>query len=592
MDRTRSTRTEPVIPARPGTERKAATFPIMRTALFLFILCGGLGGRSLAQLGHAPRTFTHADTLRGSIGPGRVWWNVEHYAVSVTPDFLSRSILGITEITFRTTGPGQSMQIDLQQPLVVDSIRLQVKDGGHAGPRPVRAERTDNVVWVYLEEPMGPDENALLTIHYHGTPRTARNAPWDGGWIWKVDAHGNPWMSVACQGLGASVWYPCKDHQSDEPLGATLYITVPDTLVAVGNGRLRTVKNNGNGSSTWTWTVSSPINTYNLVPYIGKYTRLSEQYKGVQGVLDIEHWVLAHNADKALDHFTQVPEMLRCFEEWLGPYPFYEDGYKLVEAPHLGMEHQSAIAYGNGFMNGYRGMDRSGTGHGLEWDYIIVHESGHEWFGNNISTEDIADMWVHEGFTCYSEVLFTECQQGGRSADEYLIGLRKSIMNDRPMIGPYGVNQEGSVDMYNKGANLIHMIRRMMNDDVKFKAMLVDMNRHFRHSVTTSAAIEEYMCAYSGLDLNSVFDQYLRTARIPVLEWGLKRRKPYLRWTNCVEGFAMPVRILAGGRDLGIREVTTSWSRSEGKVHRRTGLRVDPNWYVDLRHIPSRELDH
>ncbi len=568
----------------------ADILPLMRRVAIVLLMALLHLPCARAQLGARQKSFTRADTLRGSIGPERAWWDVTHYEVSVTPDFGSKSIRGTTTITFVATSSGQRMQIDLQQPLVVDSLQFHQSGSVADGSRRARFTRDDNVLWVDLMDTLGPGDQALLTVFYHGTPRSARQPPWDGGWIWKQDSEGNPWMSVACQGLGASVWYPCKDHQSDEPDGAALHITVPDTLVAVGNGRFRNVKDNGQGTSTWTWDVRSPINTYNLVPYIGKYTRLSERYNGLSGTLDIDHWVLSYNADKALAHFTQVPEMLDCFEAWFGPYPFYEDGYKLVESPHLGMEHQSAIAYGNGYVNGYRGMDRSGTGHGLEWDYIIVHESGHEWFGNSITTADIADMWIHEGFTCYSETIFTECQQGRTAANEYLIGLRKSILNDRPLIGPYGVNQEGSVDMYNKGANLIHTIRAIMNDDQRFQGMLIEMNRRFRDAITSSSELESFMSRFSERDLSHVFDQYLRDTRIPVLEWGIRKKKLWYRWTNCADHFEMPVRLYHGDKDLGLFAVSKHWNTDGKKYRGRSRISTDLNWYITARQADGSEL--
>ena len=292
-----------------------------------------------------------------------------------------------------------------------------------------------------------------------------------------------PWMSVACQGLGASVWYPCKDHQSDEPdNGASLSIIVPDTLVAVGNGRLKNKISNNNGTTTYTWEVKDPINNYNIIPYIGKYVNWSDTLQGEKGTLDLSYWVLDYNLEKAKKQFEQVKPMLRCFEYWFGPYPFYEDGYKLVESPHLGMEHQSAVAYGNGYQNGYRGMDLSGSGWGIKWDFIIVHESAHEWFANNITTKDIADMWVHESFANYSETLYTEWLFGKEAGNEYNYGIRRRIENDRPIIGPYGVNKEGSGDMYYKGGNMLQTIRHAINDDEKFRNILRGLNQNFLSS--------------------------------------------------------------------------------------------------------------
>ncbi|MBK9175895.1 MAG: M1 family metallopeptidase [Flavobacteriales bacterium] len=546
---------------------------------------------SWAQLGDGRKVFTRADSLRGSIGPERAWWNVVGYDVGVRPDFVERSIEGRTQIAFDAVADGQRMQIDLQQPLVVDSILTDVadfKDGAIAvSYKTIPFIREENVIWVDLPQAMKSGEAATITIHYHGTPRAARNPPWDGGWIWKTDAHGNPWMSVACQGLGSSMWYPCKDHQSDEPeYGANLRITVADSLQAIANGRLRSTEKNNDGTSTWHWQVKNPINTYNLVPYIGKYVHFGEVYDGVEGPLDCDYWVLAHNEDLARGQFKQVPQMLRCFEEWLGPYAFYADGYKLVESPHLGMEHQSAIAYGNGFRNGYLGTDLSGTGHGLQWDYIIVHESGHEWFGNSITSADIADMWVHEGFTDYTETIFTECQQGKQAAEEYVIGLRRNIRNDKPIIGPYGVNDEGSGDMYYKGANLIHMIRHIVGDST-FKAMLLEMNKRFYHKTTTSAEVEAFICNFTNRPLEGIFDQYLRQTRIPVLEWGIRKGTLWMRWTNCVDGFMMPIKFTTRG--ITFRAVAgTQWRKNCGKGGNGNNIEFDRNWYIHSSKVKLR----
>ncbi len=563
-----------------------------------------IAGAAFAQLNDGRNAFTQADTLRGSIGPARAWWDVRHYAVSVTPDLDQRTIKGRTYIKFSATAPGQRMQIDLQQPLVVDSIHIWLSgpipmpDGRYVGETsiktPVPFQREGDVIWVDLTRAFQPEEGSTLWIDYHGRPKAAKNPPWDGGWIWKKDAQGNPWVSVACQGLGASVWYPCKDHQSDEPQeGANLRIIVPDSLQGIGNGRLRGTWPNGDGTTTWEWQVSSPINTYNLIPYIGKYAHWNEVYAGADGPLQCDYWVLAGSEARARTHFQQVPAMLRCFEEWLGPYPFYNDGYKLVESPHLGMEHQSAIAYGNNYENGYRGRDLSGSGHGLEWDYIIIHESGHEWFGNSITTADIADMWVHEGFTDYSETLFTECQQGPAAAQEYVIGLRKNIRNDTPIVGPYGVNEEGSGDMYYKGANLLHMIRHIVGDST-FKAMLLDMNTTFKHSVVTSAQVEAFLIGYNAntraLLHTTLFDQYLRSTKVPVLEYAFVKRRLWVRWTNAVAGLQVPVRVGTGG-EMHLILVDEQWRPTpvERKYGRNKRLKVDAAWYVGSHMLSRRE---
>jgi aminopeptidase N len=399
-------------------------------------------------------------------------------------------------------------------------------------------------------------------------------------------------MTVACQGLGASAWYPCKDHQSDEPdNGAKLRITIPDTLVAVGNGLLTGKTSYTPGTMTWDWEVKNPINNYNIVPYIGKYVNFKETYKGEKGDLELSYWVLDYNLEKAKKQFTDVPKMMKAFEYWFGPYPFYEDGYKLVDAPHLGMEHQSAVAYGNAYKMGYSGRDLSGSGWGLKWDYIIIHESGHEWFANNITTKDIADMWVHEGFTDYSETLFIEFYYGKKAGTEYTLGLRKNIQNDKPIIGPYGVNKGGSGDMYNKGNNILHTIRYVMNDDEKFRKILRGLNKTFYHQTVTSKQVEEYISKNSGKDLSKVFDQYLRTTMIPTLEYKMEKARPddpvgrgnlLYRWGNCVKGFNMPVKIRMSKNKTGFIYPTENFKQIK---FNSKDLAVDENFYVKTNKV-------
>jgi aminopeptidase N len=383
-------------------------------------------------------------------------------------------------------------------------------------------------------------------------------------------------MSVACQGLGASVWYPCKDHQSDEPnAGASLTINVPDTLVAVANGKLKSKKVN-NGLASYKWEVNNPINNYNIIPYIGRYVNFTETYKGEKGNLVSDYWVLDYNLEKAKKQFKQAPMTLKAFEYWFGPYPFYEDGFKLVEAPHLGMEHQSAVAYGNKFENGYLGRDLSGTGIGLKWDFIIVHEVGHEWFGNNITTNDVADMWVHEGFTSYSETLFTEFHFGKKDANQYVIGNRKNIENKAPMIGIYGVNREApSSDIYYKGANLLHTIRQIINDDNRFRNILRGLNKNFYHQTVTTKQIEQYISKQSGKDLSKIFDQYLRNKKLPTLKLDVDGNKLKYKWDNVIEGFNMPVKLTNG-----------KWLYPTGKWQEisitQKNINVDPNFYIEV----------
>lgn len=469
------------------------------------------------------------------------------------------------------------MQIDLQKPMEIGQVY-------NTTDQSIPFQRDGNVF--YLDFPQALEKGSLhqITMLFTGKPTVAARPPWDGGWIFEKDSLGRPWMSVACQGLGASAWFPCKDHQSDEPDSASIHITVPDTLVAVANGRFKGKKTLNHGMVTYQWAVSNPINNYNIVPYIGKYVNWKEVYNGEKGKLDCEYWVLDYNREKAKSQFKQVPKMLKCFESWFGPYPFYKDGFKLVESPHLGMEHQSAIAYGNKFQNGYLGRDLSGSGWGNKWDFIIVHESGHEWFANNISTNDIADMWVHEGFTSYSETLFTQCEFGKEAANDYLTGLRKNIRNDIPVIGPYGVNQEGSGDMYYKGSNLLHTLRQLVNNDEKFRQILRGLNATFYHKTVDSKDVEQYISKQSGIDLSKIFDQYLRTIQIPTLEYKSEPGGASYRWANCIDGFDMKVKIKVNGQPDQWIQPSQNWKTLKTK----DGKAVDTflanrNFYVVTR---------
>jgi aminopeptidase N len=403
-----------------------------------------------------------------------------------------------------------------------------------------------------------------LILYYGGKPTIAKNPPWDGGWIFATDKKGRPWMTVACQGLGASVWYPCKDHQSDEPdQGAAITVITADSLKVVANGRLVSTVKLAGGNTITTWSVINPINNYNIVPYIGAYSNWEDSYPSNSGKqLDLSYWVIDYNIEKATPQFNKdTKRMLAAFEYWFGPYPFQEDGFKLVESPHLGMEHQSAIAYGNGFGNGYRGRDLSGTGWGKDWDYIIIHESGHEWFANNITTNDIADMWVHEGFTMYSEVLFIEYHYGKKAADAYCQGIRTKIRNDRPIIGFYGVNHEGSGDMYNKGAGMLHHIRTMINNDSLFREILLGLNKEFYHKTVDTKDIEDYFIKKTSLPLSPVFNQYLRATKIPIFEYTYNQGKLRYRFTNCDKDFTMPVRL--GDKESTQIVCNAAWNQIE-----------------------------
>ena len=550
----------------------------MKHHILLLLICS-IYGIAFSQ---KKELFQHEDTLRGSIGPGRQKWNVLKYDITVKPDFETKTIVGSNVIQYADSG-NKLLQIDLQEPMVIDSIIQNY--------RSLTFNKEKNVYWVNTNS--SPENNyhqmALkeLTVYFHGKPRVAVNPPWDGGWIWKKDKSGNPWMSVACQGLGASCWYPCKDVQSDEPdNGAVLRIIVPDSLTGIGNGRLLSSIALPSGFTQHNWEVRNPINNYNIVPYIGKYTNFSETYNGKNGKLDMSYWVLNNNLEKAKNQFKDAVRMMEAFEYWFGPYPFYEDGYKLVEAPHLGMEHQSAIAYGNQYKNGYLGRDLSGSGWGLKWDFIIVHESGHEWFANNITTNDIADMWVHEGFTNYSETLFTEYFYGKKAAEDYISGIRKDIQNDKPIIGYYGVNNEGSGDMYNKGGNMIHTIRQIIGDDKKFRTILRGLNSNFYHKTVNSQDIEQYISEAAGIDFSSIFNQYLRTTKIPTVEYYLTKNKLYYRWKDAIDNLYLPIEVKTDVKQSIKIIPSNEWKAIKiGKRSSSNRFSVNRNYYVLTQQI-------
>lgn len=528
--------------------------------------------------------LTRADTLRGSNTPERSWWDVLHYAVSIQPDYQKKFIDGKVTIRFKVLKPGKRMQIDLQEP-------MQLVRAGTAENPALQFKRDGNVYYINFPKELSTGSVVDLKLVYEGLPRIAMRPPWDGGWIFSKDSLGRPWMSVACQGLGASVWYPCKDIQSDEPdQGAAIFVSVPDSLVAVSNGRFIEKKKLGNGYTSWHWEVKNPINNYNIVPYIGKYVNWTETYQGEKGKLDCSYWVLDYEETRAKEQFKQVIPMLQCFEKWLGPYPFYEDGYKLVQSPHLGMEHQSAVAYGNKFRNGYLGRDLSGTGWGLKWDYIIIHESGHEWFGNNITSNDIADMWVHEGFTDYTETLYTECLSGRKAADEYNFGQRKGIRNEKPVQGVFGVNREGSGDMYPKGANMLHTIRHAVGNDELFRQTLRLLNQRFYHKTVDGKDICRVMSESLKLPLDKIFQQYLETIQIPVLEYYFSENntKVHFRWTNCVDGFNLPILLSENGKQLYINPEAGQWKETvidPAKTWLAKPAEIEQYFYITAKQI-------
>lgn len=531
----------------------------------------------LSVCGHAQEKFTKADKLRGSITEERAWWDVTHYdlSVEVFPD--KQSIKGTNRITYKVVDTSQKMQIDLQAPMQIDKVEMNGKM--------LKFSSEGAAHFIEFNETQPLDSEQKITIYFSGKPIVAKNAPWDGGFSWKKDQNGNHFIATANQGIGASVWWPNKDHPYDEAdNGVDLKITAPKHLTAVGNGRL-IASEEKESTKNWHWKVVNPINNYGVNINIGDYVNFSEVYEGSKGDLDVSYWVLKYNLDKAKEQFKQVPMMLDAFEHWFGPYPFYEDSFKLVEVPYLGMEHQSSVTYGNNYQNGYLGSDLSDTGWGLRFDFIIIHEAGHEWFANNISHNDVADMWIHEGFTAYSESLYLDYHFGTQAASEYVIGTRRGIRNDKPIIGTYGVNKAGSSDMYYKGANILHTLRQLVEDDTKWRNILRGLNKKFYHQTISSKQLEDFMSQETGIDLTEFWEQYLRTTMIPTLEYKLDDNKLTYRYTNSIDGFDMPVMILEGGNEVWIYP-TAQWKTETFPNHIGT-FKVKEDFYITSKEIKS-----
>ena len=531
-------------------------------------------------LGAQQRTFSRADTLRGSNGPARSWWDVEFYDLHVRVNPADSTISGWNGITYRVIRPSTEMQIDLQHPLVIDSI---VQDR-----KKLQFRRDSNAFFVTLPSTQVAGTRRALTVHYHGKPRAARRAPWDGGFDWKADSLGIDHIATANQGIGASVWWPTKDYGGDEPDSQRVAITVPEPLVNVSNGRLRSVKRAGEGWNTWEWFVSNPINAYGIAVNAARYGHFAEYYEGENGTLTMDFYPLAIHVDTARVQFRQAISTIRCLEHWFGPYPFYEDGFKLVETPHLGMEHQSAVAYGNHYKNGYRGRDLSGTGRGEKWDFIIVHETAHEWFANNITAQDQADMWIHESFANYAEGLYTECLEGKEAGADYIIGSRQNISNDRPIIPAYGVNAQGSGDMYYKGGTMLHMMRQILGDDTKWRNILRGANRTFRHQTITGDQLREYFSREAGIDFSRVFRQYQTTTMIPTLAYRIADGRITYRWTNVIPGFDMPVDVAVSRAPSAFIRLrpTTQWQTTTASVRAGDTLTVKRDYYVEAAASP------
>ena len=522
----------------------------------------------------APDEFTRQDRLRGSVTPEREWWDLLHYSLALQVFPETKRLEGTNAIRFSTLRPGKRLQLDLQPPLEIRRVLH--------GETELEFEREGNVYWIDFERPLAAGVEDQIEVFYGGTPVESVRPPWSGGLSWKQDEQGRPFIATTCQGIGASIWWPCKDHGYDEPdLGVDVRVTLPEELTAVSNGRLLETRHDPEAKTlTFHWQVVNPINNYGVNVNIGHYVSRADSFEGEGGTLDVQYWYLDYQEEIARAQFREVPRTLEAFEHWFGKYPFYEDGYKLVVVPYLGMEHQSSVTYGNGFQNGYNGRDLSKTGVGLKFDFIIVHESAHEWFGNNISMKDAADMWIHESFANYAENLFVEYHFTQQEAQDYVIGCRALIRNERPIIGTYGVNKEGSGDMYYKGGNMLHTMRHVLADDDKWLALLRGMNQHFWHQTVTTAEFEAYVCEQSGFDFSRLLEQYLRTTDIPELRYSATGNTLSVHWAKVVPGFSLPVLLRINGREQ--RVVVSEEPREIQLDAALESLELDRNFYMTV----------
>lgn len=502
------------------------TLTVAFTTLLLVIL-----SNTNAQITTDDETFTKADSLRGGLRPARNNFDILAYDLKVMIEPEKQFISGSNKINFKTKDLAQRMQLDLFKNMNIDSIIYKDQE--------LTYERKHNAFFFDFPRSLEKGTKDSLRVYYSGKPQLAKNPPWDGGLVFDEDRKGRPHIGVAVQGTGASLWFPNKDHLKDEPEQVKISIIAPKEFKAVANGRKVGEMLVDNNFRKTTWQVTYPINNYNITFYLGHFAHFTGQYKD----LELSYYPLDVNLPKAKKQFQQVQPMMQCFEEKFGFYPFKEDSFKLVESPYLGMEHQSAIAYGNAYRNGYRGVDISGTGIGSDFDFIIIHESAHEWFGNAISAQDIADLWIHEAFATYAEAVYVECQKGEQKAVEYLNGIRRNIRNDAPIIGNYGVNDEGSPDMYFKGANFLHTLRSILDDDQKWWKLIKGFATDHRYKTITTVDVIDYFQSYFDTDVQPIFDQYLRHEDLPVLLLKKENDRLEMKWQTDIDNFEMPIDV-------------------------------------------------
>ena len=531
--------------------------------------------------------FTYSDSLRGNLSELRLCYDVFYYDLNVTVDDHQQKLINSSNtIHAIAISSFQKIQIDLFESLKIHSIEFEEKI--------LEFERIHNAVFVNFPRVINVNEKINFKVMYSGKPRVAVNPPWDGGFSWEKDKNGNSWIGVSCQGLGASSWWPCKDHQSDEPDSMNITSTVRYPLQVISNGKKKSDKtffsdilqSKANKSS---WFVSYPINNYNVTLCVGDYKYFYDYHVNNYDTLELDYYVLKYNYNKAKDHFQQVKPMLECFEKYFGPYPFYNDGYTLIETPYLGMEHQSAIAYGNNYLPGYNGNRQFISG--LDFDYIIIHETGHEWWGNSITTNDIADMWIHEGFCTYSEVLYVECIYGYDIMLDYVNNQKRSVRNDKPIIGPYNVNKKGSNDMYQKGSLMLHTLRSLIDNDSLWFSIIKGISEEFKYQIVDGVEIIEYINEKVDLDLLYFFQQYLYKSEIPTFEYKTQKKgRGYTllyRW-NAIDDFNMNIKVNIGTKDILLLPDSEWKEYNLGNVDIKSFKVRDDLFFVNVKKIMSK----
>ena len=541
--------------------------------------------------------FTRKDSLRGELTPFRTCYDVTYYNLNVTIDEKEKTIeRSFNDIYFTTISDFETIQIDLAKNMEILLILFPDKDLDSACydveyDYELEFTREHDAVFVKFPRIIKKGEQSYIRVWYSGYPREAVNPPWDGGFSWKIDKNNNPWIGVSCQGLGASVWWPNKDHQSDEPDSMTIKVSARNPFKIICNGNLRSEKTTfssylQDSINTSEWFVSYPINNYNVTLNIGDYVHFQDEYVSGEDTLDLSYYVLSYNEEKAKKHFEQVKPMMECFENYFGKYPFWEDGYALVETSYLGMEHQSAIAYGNDYLPGYQGS--LGYSGGLEFDFIIVHETGHEWWGNSITTNDIADMWIHEGFCTYSEALYVECLYGYDQMLEYVNNQKRFIRNNSPIVGHYHVNDKGSGDMYHKGSVMLHTLRTLIENDELWFELIKEISEKFQYETLDAQEIMNYIMYRTSYDLTDFFNQYLHNEKLPEFQYKLVKegRNTTLvyRW-EAIEKFDMTLLVNSGNKDFWIYPDLEWKEMSLGKID-RTEFKVRKDLFlIDIKKV-------